>query len=46
MGLLLGRKILGYDVDHMDVNTEPEYQEIKRLNDSKRDFYKLEEESD
>ena len=46
MGLLLGRKILGYDVDHMDVNTEPEYQEIKRSNDSKRDFYKLEEESD
>jgi len=46
MGLLLGRKILGYDVDHMDVNTEPEYQEIKRSNDSKRDFYKLEEENE
>jgi protoporphyrinogen oxidase len=41
MGLLLGRKILGYNVDHMDVNTEPEYQEIKRLDDSKRDSYKL-----
>ena len=30
MGLLLGRKILGYEVDHMGVNTEPEYQEIKQ----------------
>lgn len=28
MGLLLGRKILGFDVDPLDVNTEPEYQEI------------------
>lgn len=28
MGLLLGRKIMGYQVDPLDVNTEPEYQEI------------------
>ena len=43
MGLLLGRKILGYDVDHMDVNTEPEYHEIKSSNAPQRDFYKVEE---
>jgi len=30
MGLLLAHKILGYDVDHMSVNTEQEYHEIKR----------------
>jgi len=30
MGLLLARKILGYDVDPMEVNTEQEYHEIKR----------------
>ena len=29
MGLLLARRILGYDVDHMKVNTEQEYHEIK-----------------
>lgn len=46
MGLLLGRKILGYDVDHMDVNTEPEYQEIKTSKDLKRDHYKIEEKAD
>lgn len=44
MGLLLGRKILGYDVDYMDVNTEPEYHEIKTSKDPKRDYYKVEEE--
>lgn len=44
MGLLLGRKILGYDVDYMDVNTEPEYHEIKTSKDPQRDFYKVEEE--
>jgi protoporphyrinogen oxidase len=44
MGLLLGRKILGYDVDHMDVNTESEYHEIKTSGGPKRDYYKIEEE--
>jgi protoporphyrinogen oxidase len=46
MGLLLGRKILGYDVDYMDVNTEPEYHEIKSTKEPKRDFYKVEEKCD
>lgn len=45
MGLLLGRKILGYDVDYMDVNTEPEYHEIKSSKDPQRDYYKIEEAS-
>jgi protoporphyrinogen oxidase len=45
MGLLLGRKILGYDVDYMDVNTEAEYHEIKTAKDPQRDFYKVEEEA-
>jgi protoporphyrinogen oxidase len=31
MGLLLARKLLGEDVDHMLVNTETEYHEEKRL---------------
>lgn len=44
MGLLLGRKILGYDVDYMEVNTEPEYHEIKSSKDPARDYYKVEEE--
>ncbi len=43
MGLLLGRKILGYDVDYMDVNTESEYHEIKSSAGPKRDYYKIEE---
>lgn len=43
MGLLLGRKILGYDVDYMDVNTEAEYHEIKSSKDPQRDYYKVEE---
>ena len=37
--------VLGYDVDHMDVNTEPEYHEIKTSNDLKRDYYKVEDET-
>ena len=41
MGLLLARKILGYEVDHMGVNTEPEYQEIKRSDKIERDHYQL-----
>lgn len=44
MGLLLGRKILGYEVDHMDVNTEPEYHEIKTSSNLKRDCYIVAEE--
>jgi protoporphyrinogen oxidase len=44
MGLLLGRKILGYEVNHMDVNTEAEYHEIKTSRDLKRDYYVVEEE--
>lgn len=42
MGLLLGRKILGDDVDYMDVNTEPEYHEIKSAKEPERDFYQVE----
>lgn len=45
MGLLLGRKLLGYEVDHMDVNTEAEYHEIKTSKDPQRDYYKVEEEA-
>jgi protoporphyrinogen oxidase len=43
MGLLLGRKILGYDVDYMDVNTESEYHEIKTSAGPKRDYYTVAE---
>ena len=39
MGLLLGRKLLGYDVDHLAVNTEPEYQEIKQRDSIQRDHF-------
>ena len=39
MGLLLGRKLLGYEIDHLAVNTEPEYQEIKRGDDLQRDRF-------
>lgn len=39
MGLLLGRKILGYEVDHMSVNTEPEYHEIQKSKVIARDHY-------
>jgi protoporphyrinogen oxidase len=41
MGLLLGRKILGYDVDHMQVNTEQEYHEIKQSDKISRDHYEV-----
>ncbi|MEZ5499966.1 MAG: FAD-dependent oxidoreductase [Steroidobacteraceae bacterium] len=40
MGLLLGRRILGYDIDHMAVNTELEYQEEIRSPGIGRDHYK------
>lgn len=41
MGLLLARRILGYDVDHMAVNTEQEYHEIKRSDSIARDHYEV-----
>jgi len=40
MGLLLGRFILGQNVDYLAVNTEPEYQEIVTGAELKRDAYK------
>ena len=39
MGLLLGRKLLGYDVDHLAVNTEDEYHEIKRGDSLQHDHF-------
>ncbi len=41
MGLLLARKIMGYDVDHMQVNTEQEYHEVKRSDSIARDHYEV-----
>lgn len=41
MGLLLGRRILGDDVDPLDVNTEQEYQEVIRPDDKHRVQYEL-----
>jgi protoporphyrinogen oxidase len=41
MGLLLARSILGYEVDHMAVNTEQEYHEIKRSDKIARDHYEV-----
>ena len=41
MGLLLGRRILGDDVDPLDVNTEQEYQEEIRSDDTRRAQYEL-----
>jgi len=41
MGLMLGRKILGYEIDPMAVNTEQEYHEIKQSDTIKRDHYEL-----
>src|SRR5207249_10970369 len=39
MGLLLGRKLLGYEVDYLAVNTEPEYHEIKQGDSPRRDHF-------
>ena len=39
MGLLLGRRLLGYDVDPMAVNTEAEYHEEVRTPQIRRDHY-------
>jgi protoporphyrinogen oxidase len=41
MGLLLGRRILGHNIDHMAVNTEPEYQEEIRSDEIRRDHFKV-----
>jgi len=41
MGLLLGQKIMGKDVDHMSVNTEEDYQEIISDDDEQRQMYKF-----
>lgn len=39
MGLMLGQKLLGYNIDHMAVNTEDDYQEIIGENEAVRDKY-------
>jgi len=41
MGLLLGQKILGQNVDHLSVNTENDYQEIIGENDEYRPIYQF-----
>jgi protoporphyrinogen oxidase len=41
MGLMLGRRLLGADIDPLAVNTEPEYQEIKQHTVPRRDHYQL-----
>ena len=40
MGLLLGRHLLGYEVDYLAVNTEPDYQEIVSGDEPRRDAYR------
>ena len=44
MGLLLGRRLLGEAVDHMAVNTEQEYHEIRKSAEIARDHYTLQKE--
>ena len=39
MGLLLGRHLLGYEVDYLAVNTEPDYQEVVSGDEPRRDAY-------
>ena len=41
MGLLLARRILGHDVDPLDVNTEPEYHEQVRGEPIAKGHYQL-----
>lgn len=41
MGLMLGQRLLGYDIDHMAVNTEADYHEIKDSEEPIRDRYIL-----
>ena len=40
MGLILAQKLMGADVDHTDVNTEPEYQEIVTQRKARRNGFK------
>jgi protoporphyrinogen oxidase len=42
MGLMLGQKLLGYDIDHMAVNSDDDYQEIIDGKEVKRDQYVFE----
>ena len=39
MGLMLGQRLSGFDIDHMAVNTEEDYQEIIGENEPARDRY-------
>jgi len=39
MGLLLGQKLQGHKIDHMSVNTESNYHEIKSSREPARDSY-------
>ena len=39
MGLILGQKLMGANLDHMAVNTEPEYQEIISSDETSRDRF-------
>lgn len=39
MGLMLGQRLSGFDIDHMAVNTEKDYQEIIGENEPVRDRY-------
>jgi hypothetical protein len=41
MGLMLARRLLGADINPLDVNTEAEYQEIKQYAVPRRDHYQL-----
>jgi protoporphyrinogen oxidase len=43
MGLLLGRRLLGHAIDHLEVNTEQEYHEEKREGELARDRYRTRE---
>ena len=45
MGLLLGRRLLGHAVDHMGVNIEQEYHEIRSSSSIARDHYTLRREN-
>lgn len=40
MGLLLGQRLLGQEIDHLAVNTEEDYQEIKSGDEPVRDSYR------
>ena len=46
MGLMLGRRLLGDDLDHMAVNTEQEYHEIKEGDEIKRAHYTFDEKAE